>query len=107
MREGNRPPCGVMAFVRGSGQLAGGSGAVAFEEFLDFDGSHAAGSGGGDGLAIAPVLHIATREYAPDAGPDVVVRLEIAVGVGVELAGEHLRVGIVPDAEKQRAGREV
>jgi hypothetical protein len=37
----------------------------------------------------------------------VVVRLEVAVGVGVELAGKHFRVGLVADAEKQRAGGKV
>ncbi len=71
-----------------------------FQELLDLDGSHAAGSGSGDGLAIAPVLHIATGEHAVDAGVHIVVRLEIAVGVSVELAVEHLRVGFVADAEE-------
>src|SRR5580698_310614 len=88
-------------------RLADSSGAVVFQEFLDLNSSHAAGSRGGDGLAVAPVLHIAAREYAVDAGVHVVVRLQIAVSVGVELAVEHLRVGIVTDAEKERAGREI
>ena len=38
---------------------------------------------------------------------DVVVRFEITVGVGVELVGEHFGVGIVADAEEERAGGEI
>ncbi len=40
----------------------------------------------GDGLAITAVLHIATGVDAVDAGEHVVVRLEVAVRVGIELA---------------------
>ena len=77
------------------------------QKFFDFDGSHAAGPGRGDGLAIAPVLDIPTGINATDARVYIIVRFEIAVGVGVELAVEYLRIGFVTDAEKQRAGREV
>src|SRR5271165_4698596 len=35
------------------------------------------------------------------------MRLEIAVRVGFKLAMEHLRVGLVPDAEEYRAGGKV
>src|SRR5271163_4932557 len=83
------------------------SGAVVFEKLLDLDGSHATGSGGGDGLAIAAILHVAAGKNALDTGQDVVVGLEIAVSVGFELAIKHLRVRLVPDAEKQGAGGEV
>ena len=91
------------------GSLAGAnwSAAVIFQKFLGFDGGHAAGSGGSDGLAIAAVLHIAAGVDAVNFREDVVVSFEITVGVSVELPGEHLGIGLVADAEEQRAGREI
>src|SRR5258706_9424825 len=83
------------------------SASVLFQEFLDLNGSHAACTSGGDGLAVSPVLHIAAGINAVDACVHIFVRLEISVFIGVELALEHLRVRIVTDAEKQRAGGEV
>ncbi len=38
--------------------------AVFFEEFFGFEGGHAAGAGGGDGLAVAAVLHVSAGEDA-------------------------------------------
>ena len=58
-----------------------------FHEFLDFNGGHASGSRRGDGLAVTAVLHIAAGEDAMHACRHVVVGLQIAVGVGIELAG--------------------
>ena len=74
--------------------------AVLLEELFGLDGGHAAASGCGDGLAIAPVLHIATSINTVHAGVYVIVRFEIAVGVGVKLIAEHFRVWIVSDPEK-------
>ena len=37
-----------------------------FEIFFDFERGHAAGTGGGDGLAVATVLHIAAGVDAGD-----------------------------------------
>ena len=78
-----------------------------FQKLLDFDRGHASASGGGDGLAITAVLHVAAGKDSVDASHHVVVRFEIAIGVGVELAGKHLRVGFVANTEEQRAGGEV
>ena len=39
-----------------------------FQKPLDFDGGHAAGAGGGDGLPISPVLHVAGVKNAGDVG---------------------------------------
>src|SRR5581483_11245851 len=44
-----------------------------FEEFLNLHRGHAAGSGGGDGLAVAAVLHVATGEHAGHLGEHVIV----------------------------------
>ena len=77
-----------------------------FEVFLDFECGHAAGSGGGDGLAVAAVLHVAAGKDAGDAGEDVVVGADVAVFVEVELAGEHPGVGLVADAEEESADRQ-
>ena len=47
--------------------LANALAAVLFEVLLRFERGHAAGAGGGDGLAIAAVLHVAA---GVDAGHD-------------------------------------
>ena len=47
-----RPVCGLAA--------------VLFEVLFDFEGGHAAGAGGGDGLAVAAVLDVAAGEDAGD-----------------------------------------
>src|ERR1700676_686893 len=74
-----------------------------FQEFLHFDGGHATGARRRDGLAIAAILHVAARVNPMHARENIVVSLKIAVGISVELAGEHLRIRLVADAEKQRA----
>lgn len=88
-------------------KVAACSGAVHFQKLLDLEGSHAAAAGSGDGLAIAAVLYIATGIDAVNAGVYIVVGFEVAVGIGVELAGEHLGVGLVSDSEEERAGGKV
>src|SRR5450755_85908 len=74
--------------------------AVLFQKFLDFQRGHATGAGRSDGLTLAAVLHVAASVDALHAGEDVVVSFEIAVRVGVELAGKHLCVGLVADSEE-------
>ena len=74
-----------------------------FEVFFDFEGGHAAGSGGGDGLSVAAVLDVSAGVDAGDAGVDVVAGEDVAVVVEVELAGEHFGVGHVADAEEESA----
>src|SRR5258706_652383 len=83
------------------------SASVLFQEFLDLNSSHAARTSGGNGLAVAAVLHVTTGINAMDACVHIFVRLEISVFIGVELALEHLRVRDMADPEKQRAGSEV
>ena len=61
-----------------------------FEELFRFQRGHAAGSGSGDGLTVAAVLHIAAgvdavNPLAQDGDEDVVLGLDIAVGVEVQL----------------------
>ena len=41
---------------------------VPFQELFRIQGGHTAGARGGDGLAIAMVLHVASNEYAGDGG---------------------------------------
>ena len=79
-----------------------------FEVLFDFEGGHAAGAGGGDGLAIAAVLHIAAgkdagNRHAAIGGQDVVCGADVAVFVEIHLAGKHLGVGLVADAEEEAA----
>jgi hypothetical protein len=73
---------------------------VLFQIFFDFEGSHAAGSGGGDGLAIAAVLYVSAGVHAGNAGEDVVVSFDVAVFVQIELPGKHGGVGDVANAEE-------
>ena len=78
-----------------------------FEVLLDFEGGHAAGARGGDGLAVAAVLDVAAGEDAGNPGEDVVVGFDVAVLIEIELAGEHAGIGDVADAEKHAADAEV
>ncbi len=63
-----------------------------FQIFLHFQRGHAAGAGGGDGLAITAVLHVAAGEHAGHFREDILVRNQVAIRVGFELASEDLRV---------------
>src|SRR5271165_7174973 len=80
---------------------------VLFQKFLDLDSGHTTTSSGGNSLTITAVLHITAGEDSVDASHHVVVRFEIAVRVGLELASEHLRVGFMANAEEHRARGEV
>src|ERR1700761_6241174 len=85
--------------------------AEGFEILFYFEGGHAAGAGGGDGLAVAAVLDVtagvdALKLHALAGDEDVVLALDVAIGVEVELAFEHLGVGLVADAEEDEADRE-
>src|SRR5579863_2089471 len=85
--------------------------AVFFEILFDFEGSHAAGAGGGDGLAVAAVLHVAAgidagNDNAVAGGEDVVAGVDVAFAVEIDLALEHFGVGIVADTEKEAADGE-
>jgi hypothetical protein len=87
--------------------------AVFFEVLFDFEGGHAAGAGGGDGLAVAAVLDVAAGEdagddFAVEGGEDVVLGEDVAVVVEVEHALEGEGVGDVADAEEHEAdGKDV
>ena len=88
-----------------------GLAALFFEEFFYFEGSHAAGAGGGDGLAVAAVLNVsagvdALDALAEDGDEDVFLGLDVAVGVEIELAFEHAGVGDVADAEEHEGDGE-
>ena len=63
---------------------------------LRIDGGHAAGAGGGHGLPIHVVLHIATGEDAGDAGvgrPSL--GNDVAVRIHLDLSLEQARIGLV------------
>src|ERR1700677_2430129 len=79
--------------------------AVFFEVLFYFEGGHAAGAGGGDGLAVAAVLDVSAGEdagddSAVDGGEDVVLGEDVAVVVEGEHALEGGGVGDVADAEE-------
>jgi hypothetical protein len=65
------------------------------QEALGFERGHAAGAGGGDGLAVDAVLHVAGVEHASDAGSRAALGEDVAVGVEFDLALKDLRVGDV------------
>jgi hypothetical protein len=84
---------------------------VFFEVFFYFEGGHAAGAGGGDGLAVAAVLDVSAGEDAGDdlaveSREDVVLGEDVAVGVEVHHALEGDGVGDVADAEEHRGDGE-
>src|SRR5579859_8047326 len=55
-----------------------------FQKFLDFQSSHAAGSGGGDGLAIAPVLHVAAGINSRNFRVDIIPGQQIAIFIRLQ-----------------------
>ena len=82
------------------------------QKFLDFNGGHASGSRRGDGLAVTAVLDVSAGKDARDlvavvGGEDIAGRLDVAIWVEVHLAGKHLGVGLVADAEEEAADGEL
>jgi len=78
---------------------------VFFEVLLYFEGGHAAGAGGGDGLAVAAVLDVSAGEDAGDdfavlRGEDIVLCENVAVGVEVDHALKGLGIGDVANGEE-------
>ena len=55
------------------------------EVVLGIDRSHAAGAGGGDGLPVDVILHVAAREDARNARSCAAVRAQVAVRIHLEL----------------------
>src|SRR5687767_10041434 len=71
------------------------------EEFLRIEGGHAAGAGGGDGLAVDLVLHVAARKHALDTGARAAgLDPDIAVAIEIEMAAEQLGRGLMPDRDE-------
>ena len=73
---------------------------VVGEKMLRVQCSHAARSGGGNGLAIDVIVHVSGREDALDVGPAAVLDDQIAFGIHVELAFKYRCIRIMPDAEE-------
>src|SRR5882762_7624189 len=76
-----------------------------FEVLFDLEGGHAAGAGGGDGLAVAAVLDVSAGEdagedLAVEGGEDVIGGLDVAVIVEVDEALEGGGVGNVADGKE-------
>src|SRR5262249_16594817 len=71
-----------------------------FQEFFDFDGGHAPCSRSCNRLTVPPVLDIAARVHSMHPREHIVVSLEIALGIHVELTGEHLGVGLMSNSQK-------
>src|SRR2546421_1753648 len=78
-----------------------------FEELLYFHGCGAAGTGGGDGLAVAAILHVATGEDSWNFGEYEIVGFQISVLIHVQLPSKHLGIGFVAYAQEHGAGGEI
>src|SRR5579862_4604568 len=75
------------------------------EEALGVERRHAAGPGGGDGLAVGVVGDVPGGEDSRDVGGcRAWLDQEIAALVEVELPLEQLGVGLVPDGDEQPLG---
>ena len=95
---------------RHSGYLQGW-GCVSLNRFLGFlsqqeafavECGNTARTGGGDGLAVVGVLHVARGEDALDRGlRGARLGADVAFGIELELSGEELRVGMVTDGEEE------
>ena len=73
---------------------------VLFEEFFGVECGHAAGAGGGDGLAVAMVLYVTGDKDAGDGSLAAIFGDKVAVGVGFDFAAEGGGVGIVADGDE-------
>src|SRR5579859_495665 len=73
---------------------------VLFQELFGIEGGHASGARGGDGLAIAVVLHVPGDENAGNGSEAAVLGDQVAVCVHLELAFEDRGVGIMADGDK-------
>jgi len=62
---------------------------------------------GGDGLAVAAILHVAAREHSRHSREDVLLASPDSLRIGFKLAFEHFGVRDVADAEKHCARGEV
>src|ERR1019366_7746199 len=76
--------------------------AVFLEESFRFDGRHAPRSSGGDGLPVAPVLHIASGEDARHSSEDIILGHQISIGIFLELVTEGDGIRMMPDAQEHR-----
>src|SRR5579883_751801 len=65
--------------------------------------SHAAASGGCNGLTIPTVLHVAAGIDTGNTRKDVIMRLDIAVFIKIDLAFEHFGIGNMPNTEEHSA----
>jgi hypothetical protein len=72
-----------------------------FQKTLRFDSRHAARAGGGDGLAVSSVLHVAGVKYAGDIGARAAFGDDVTLGVGLDLALEDLGIGDVADGQEE------
>ena len=69
---------------------------------LGVEGAHTARAGGGDGLPVDVILHVADREHAGDVRLGRArLRDQVAVLVVVELVDEELRVRLVADRDEE------
>src|SRR5438270_11112805 len=81
--------------------------ALLFQELFYFDGGHATSARRSDGLPIAAILHVSAGINAMHTRENIIVSLQIAIGIGIELPFKHLRVWLVTDAEEQGAGGKI
>src|SRR5713226_477315 len=81
--------------------------AMPFEKFLCLHRGHAAGASSGDSLPITAVLHVSAGIDSVNPSEDVIVSFEVPIGIGVELAFEHLRIWHVTNAKKECAGGKI
>src|SRR5947209_23424 len=103
-----RTPGPVPAFRRpgtGLSPVGGGLVDVGFvglrlQPALGVDGGHAAGAGGGDGLAVGPVLDVAGGEDALHVQVGTPVGQQVRRVVHGQLAHEQVGVGVVADGDE-------
>src|SRR2546423_2629360 len=86
---------------------SGGLLALLFQKLLHFHRSHAARTSCRNSLSVSTILHITARIDSMHAREYVIVSLQVAVRVHVELSLKHLGIGLVTNTEEQRAGWEI
>src|SRR5215469_63293 len=79
-----------------------------FQVFFDFEGGHAAGSGGRDGLAVAAVGNVSGYKYAGHLGANASIGgHDVALAVACKLVANEVGIRGMADTEEHCAGGKI
>src|ERR1700738_545384 len=80
---------------------------MAFEKFFRVQRGHAAGTSGGNGLAVGGILHASSDTDSGNSGPRTVTSNKVTVGVHLQLAAKYDGIGGVANGDENAANLDV